>query len=229
MSYHARLGKGLVITAAVTLFVLSFPVVTFWATNEYANGEAPTSTFVPGPYPKADAIVILGGGRRQFAVEYGVPETADYGTLTRLRYGARLYKQYHYPVLVSGGRPPLGVSRGVLAEGDIMKGILEEEYGVPVRWVESQADDTLGNARFSAPLLRSAGVQTILLVTDANHTPRARAAFEQQGLKVIETPTLFEPPRTMNPSDFKPSIHGLMLSRQAIYNVLNRLRTWLFS
>ena len=223
MASHARLGRALVVGSVVLLFVLSFPVVTLWM----SPGTSSATTFVPGPFPKADAIVILGGGRRQFAVEYDAPETADYGTLIRLRYGARLYRQYHYPVLVTGGRPHMGVDRGVLAEGDIMKDILEQEYGVPVRWVESNAEDTLDNARLSAPLLRDASVKTIYLVTDADHSPRARTAFEQQGFAVIETPTLFQPPRIINANEFKPSIYGLLMSRQLMYNALNNLRGWL--
>ena len=222
-----RLGRGLVIGSAFLLLVLSFPVLSFWAAGGAAAGASGKSALVPGPFAKADAIVILGGGVRRFAMEYDAPETADYGTLTRVRYGARLYKQYHYPVLVTGGRPQTGVQRTVLAEGDIMKGILEQEYGVPVRWVESQADDTLDNARLSAPMLRAGGVQTIYLMTDADHSPRARVAFERQGFTVIETPTLFQPPRTLDTSDFKPSIHGLLMSRQVMYNGLNHLRDWL--
>ena len=223
MASYARVGRALLIGSVVLLFVISFPAVTLWM----SPWASISTTFVPGPFPKADAIVILGGGRRQFAVEYDAPETADYGTLIRVRYGARLYRQYHYPVLVTGGTPHMGVDRGVLAEGDIMKDILEQEYGVPVRWVESNAEDTLDNARLSAPLLRDASVKTIYLVTDADHSSRARSAFEKQGFSVIETPTLFQPPRVLSANDFKPSIYGLLMSRQLMYNALNNLRGWL--
>lgn len=228
MNAHPKLGRGLVAASVALLVVLSFPVVSYWAAGGAQQSASDVRAYVPGPYPQADAIVILGGGRRRFAVEYDAPETADYGTLIRLRYGARLYKQYGYPVLVSGGRPHMGVDRGVLAEADIMKDILEKEYGVPVKWVESQSDDTLGNAKNSAPLLRSVGVKTLYLVTDADHSPRARAAFEQQGFKVIETPTLFQPPRVLEANDFKPSINGLLQSRHMLYNLLNQWRArWL--
>lgn len=226
MNAHPKLGRGLVAASVTLLVVLSFPVVSYWAAGGAQQSASDVRAYAPGPYPKADAIVILGGGRRRFAVEYDAPETADYGTLIRLRYGARLYKQYGYPVLVSGGRPHMGVDRGVLAEADIMKDILQKEYGVPVKWVESQSDDTLGNAKNSAPLLRAAGVKTLYLVTDADHAPRARAAFEQQGFQVIETPTLFQPPRVLEANDFKPSINGLLQSRHMLYNLLNQWRTW---
>lgn len=228
MNAHPKLGRGLVAASVALLVVLSFPVVSYWAAGGAQQSASDVRAYVPGPYPQADAIVILGGGRRRFAVEYDAPETADYGTLIRLRYGARLYKQYGYPVLVSGGKPHMGVDRGVLAEADIMKDILEKEYGVPVKWVESQSDDTLGNAKNSAPLLRAAGVKTLYLVTDADHAPRARAAFEQQGFQVIETPTLFQPPRVLEANDFKPSINGLLQSRHMLYNLLNQWRArWL--
>jgi uncharacterized SAM-binding protein YcdF (DUF218 family) len=229
LNKRPRLGRGLIAGAVVLLVVLSFPVFSFWAAGGAQQSATDVRSFVPGPYPHADAIVILGGGRRRFAVEYDAPETADYGTLIRLRYGARLYKQYGYPVLVSGGRPHMGVDRGVLAEADIMKDILENEYGVPVKWVESQSDDTLGNAKNSAPLLRASGVKTLYLVTDTDHSSRARVAFEQQGFQVIETPTLFQPPRVLDANDFKPSINGLLQSRHMLYNLLNHWRARLLS
>jgi precorrin-6B methylase 2 len=116
-----RLGRGLIAASVALLVVLSFPVVSYCAAGGAQQSASDVRAYVPGPYPQADAIVILGGGRRRFAVEYDAPETADYGTLIRLRYGARLYKQYGYPVVVTGGRPHMGVERGVLAEADITK------------------------------------------------------------------------------------------------------------
>lgn len=224
MRKRPQWGQRLIGASLALLVLLSFPVWSYWAQGGAQPSASDVRSFVPGPFPPADAIVILGGGRRRYAVEYGAPETADYSTIIRLRYGARLYKQYGYPILVSGGRPHLGLDRGTLAEGDIMKDILEKEYGIPVKWVESQADDTLDNAQKSAPLLKNAGVKTIYLVTDADHAPRARDAFVQQGFEVIATPTLFYPPRELSAQDFIPSFQGLSMTRHVLYNILNQWR-----
>lgn len=132
---------------------------------------------------QAQAIVILGAGKRRYAPEYG-GETINRLALERLRYGARLARATGLPVLVSGGVPT-----GERAEAALMKSALEEDFGVPVRWVESAALDTRQNAQFSAIPLRAAGVQRVLLVTHAVHMPRAQAEFEAQGLQVIPAPT----------------------------------------
>jgi uncharacterized SAM-binding protein YcdF (DUF218 family) len=81
--------------------------------------------------PGAQAIVILGGGVRHEALEYG-GHTLGRLTLERTRYGARVAKQTGLPVLVSGGAPSGGI-----AEAEVMRAALAEEFGVPVRWVET--------------------------------------------------------------------------------------------
>lgn len=219
-----RAGRGMVWASVLLLLLSAFPAVSLVLGGGLGRQQA-TVQYQPPPWPEAQAIVILGGGRRPFAVEYGQPETAEYSTLMRLRYGARLYREYRLPVLVSGGRPHMwAADRGTLAEAEIMRDILQDEMGVPVRWVEAQADDTLGNARLSVPMLQAAGVQRIYLVTSADHAERAREAFEQAGMAVFLTPTLFSPPRELSAADFRPSFQGLAMTRHWLYDLLNRWR-----
>lgn len=131
----------------------------------------------------ADAIVIVGAGKRRFAPEYG-GETVNRLALERLRYGARLARDTGLPVLVSGGAPT-----GQLPEAELMKETLETDFGVPVRWAETGSLDTRQNAELSTPMLKAAGVRRILLVTHAAHMPRTRAEFEAQGIDVVPAPT----------------------------------------
>ena len=132
---------------------------------------------------QAQAIVVLGAGKRRNAPEYG-GETVNRLALERLRYAARLARTTGLPVLVSGGTPT-----GATAEAFLMKTAMEEDFRVPVRWMETASLDTRQNAEFSAPQLHAAGVRRILLVTHAAHMPRAQAAFEDAGLQVIPAPT----------------------------------------
>lgn len=132
---------------------------------------------------QAQAIVILGAGKRRYAPEYG-GETVNRLALERLRYGARLARRSGLPVLVSGGAPT-----GEQAEAELMKTVLEDDFGVPVRWVENVSLDTRQNAQFSAVLLRAAGVQRVVLVTHAVHMQRAQAEFAAQGLQIVPAPT----------------------------------------
>lgn len=131
----------------------------------------------------AEAIVVVGAGKRRFAPEYG-GETVNRLALERLRYAARLARETGLPVLVSGGAPT-----GEQPEAALMKASLETDFGVAVRWVEDASLDTRQNAEFSAPLLKADGVTRALLVTHAAHMPRAKAEFEAQGIEVIAAPT----------------------------------------
>jgi uncharacterized SAM-binding protein YcdF (DUF218 family) len=131
----------------------------------------------------AQAIVILGAGRRTHAPEFG-GETVNRLALERLRYGAVLARETSLPVLVSGGAPS-----GEAPEAWLMKDVLEQDYGIRVRWAESASRDTRQNAQFSAVHLQAAGIHTVLLVTHAAHMRRAQAEFEATGLNVIPAAT----------------------------------------
>jgi uncharacterized SAM-binding protein YcdF (DUF218 family) len=137
------------------------------------------------------AIVVLGGGRDPLAPEYGVATLRD-ESLARLRYGLHISRATGAPVLFSGG-----VGHGAtdaVAEADIAADIAAREFGRPLRWVESRSRDTRENARFSANLLREAGVTQVILVTHGWHMKRAVRAFQQEaqaqgaGLVVVPAP-----------------------------------------
>jgi uncharacterized SAM-binding protein YcdF (DUF218 family) len=131
----------------------------------------------------AQAIVILGGGRTANAPEYG-GDTVNRYTLERLRYGARLARVTGLPILVSGGKPGGGVP-----EARLMKTTLEEDFKIPVKWMEDASLDTRQNARYSSQHLRAAGISHIVLVTHAAHMKRAQQEFELAGMKVTTAPT----------------------------------------
>ena len=142
---------------------------------------------------RAQAIVVLGGGRRHYAPEYAGGETVNSRTLERMRYGALLARRSGLPVLVSGGNPT-----GNRPEATLMSEVMAQEFGVPVRWAEGASRDTRENARLAAEDLRAAGITRIALVTHAAHMRRASAEFVAQGLEVIPAPTAWlandEPP-----------------------------------
>lgn len=172
------------------------------------------------PYPAADAIVVLGGGRYFNTPEYA-GDTAGPSTLERVRYAAKLHRETGLPILVSGGRPG---DSGTRAEAEIMRDILRDEFNVPVRWVEDRSEQTPENARFSAELLKRDGVQRILLVTHGDHMPRAKAAFQESGLVVVPMITGFPQPENVNIWGLTPSFYGLSINRAALYEWLARFK-----
>ena len=122
---------------------------------------------------RAQAIVVLGGGRRHYAPEYAGGETVNSRTLERMRYGALLARRSGLPVLVSGGNPT-----GNRPEATLMSEVMAQEFGVPVRWAEGASRDTRENARLAAEDLRAAGITRIALVTHAAHMRRPHAPRE---------------------------------------------------
>ncbi|WP_233201138.1 YdcF family protein [Chromobacterium alticapitis] len=175
-----RLG-GVLLTAGVALgYLLSIPFTAIWLAGQLERYPAIDAAQAR----QVQAIVVLGGGKKP-APEYGRDEpSAD--TLARLRYGAYLAKHSGKPLLVSGGAP-----LGGEAEAEVMARALSEDYGLAPRWVESRSNTTLENAKFSAELLRQAGISRIALVSQGWHLARAVPFFERQGLSVLPAPTGF--------------------------------------
>lgn len=166
---------------------------------------------------KADAIVVLSGGQHFNAVEYG-GNTVSKETLERVRYAAMLYRQTGKPVLVSGGNP-----QGIGAEAPLMKKVLEQEYYVPVRWVEDSSDNTLENARHSHELLAREGMTRIYLVTQAWHMPRAVQVFERAGFEVIPAATAFTTRHKTDLLSFIPNAAALLGSYRFVHEVVGML------
>lgn len=135
-----------------------------------------------GDLPQARAIVVLDGGGRRGAREYG-EVTVENVTLERLRYGAHLQKRTGLPVLVSGN-----------GAGRRMAAVMEETFGCPVTWEESESRTTWENARDALPLLQEAGAERIFLVTHYWHMPRAAATFRRAGFAVVPAPMGFRGP-----------------------------------
>jgi uncharacterized SAM-binding protein YcdF (DUF218 family) len=173
------LGKALAWAGVLALSALSLPIVS-WSLGLLLQDDPVLDL---RRAQQAQAVIIIGGGIRPEAVEYG-GDTLSALSLERLRYGARIARQTGLPVLVSGGavhqRRP---------EAELMKAVLEEEYRVAVRWVEAQSRNTRENAVLSASLLRQSNVRRAVLVAHGFDMRRARAEFEAAGIEVISAPT----------------------------------------
>jgi uncharacterized SAM-binding protein YcdF (DUF218 family) len=201
-----RLGRGLIALSLTLLYVLSTPVCADRLLGLLERHAGPAKLD-----QSAGAIVVLGGGTYYDAPEYG-GDTVSVLALERLRYGARLYRETGKPLLVTGGSP-----EGGAAEGTLMKNALEQDFRVPVRWAETASLNTRENAIFSARILKQSGVNTIYLVTQAWHMPRAQREFERAGLKVIAAGTGFTTHKELGAMDFLPKAKDLLKSYYAIH------------
>ncbi|MDD5272527.1 MAG: YdcF family protein [Methylovulum sp.] len=178
-------GLPLTVVSLTLLTALSLPIVSKTIAATLENQPIVEAGQIQRFKPQA--IVVLGGGST-FGKEYGQPLTANDRTLLRLRYAAKLARDTHLPILVSGGKV---FPDAALSEAQIMAGILQDEFNVPVVWQEANSRNTAENARFSHQLLQAQGIDKIILVTQAYHLPRALELFRQEGFQVLPAPTAF--------------------------------------
>jgi uncharacterized SAM-binding protein YcdF (DUF218 family) len=122
-------------------------------------------------------------------------------------------------VLVSGGAP----DRGGESEAAVMARSLREDFQIPVRWLEGTSENTAQNAAHAVRQLREAGIQRVLLVTDAIHMPRAMQIFSTTGLSVIAAPTDFLSRKTLSAEDFIPNPRFLRHSHYALHEWIGML------
>ena len=205
-----RIGRALVWTGALTLVLLCLPVVAGILARPFDMKPLDLADA-----KRAQAIVVLGGGTRRAAPEYG-GDTLGRRTLERVRYGARVARETGLPVLVTGGVLPDVQS----SEAALMREALEREYGVPVRWAEDRSRNTRENARLSAPMLKAGGVTIAVLVAHAIDMPRAKAEFAAAGIEVIPAPTGLAARAPIQIGDFVPSAPALQASHDAVYEIL---------
>jgi len=207
-----RFGLGAVCVIMAGFYLLAAP----FSSDSLARAVA-TIPALPENANLADAkaIVVLAAGASDNGTEYG-GIMLDHITLDRLRYAAHLYRRTNLPILVSGG--VAGELPITLASA--MKQALEEDFAVPVTWVEDRSTNTAENARFSAAILKDAGITSIVLVTHATDMPRARALFAATGLTVIPAPTRLPSTKSDFPEDLIPSMSALDQSWMSIYEML---------
>lgn len=214
--WHKRpfIARVLLTTSTVFLWLFSTP---FFA-------EALLQGLEGEPYvtdtkkPLADAIVVLGGGTYFHAPEYG-GDTVAAATLERLRFAAKLQRETGKPILVTGGTP-LGNSTSEAAQ---MKQVLEQEFNIPVRWVEGASDNTLENARMSQQMLKQEGITRIYLVTHAWHMARAVLSFQRAGFQVVPAPTAYTTRYRTDLLAFVPNAHALHDSRIFMHELIGML------
>lgn len=213
--WRPRVGKAMCGAAVGLLYFLSTGVGSWLLAHPLESLEP---VLPAGPLPQARAIVVLTAGRIRSSPEYERRAVPDYVALERMSYAAHVYRARGLPLLVTGGllsthrvEEPLALS---------MKRVFERGFGIPVTWTETQARNTAENARYSAQILKRAGIAHIILVTDAMHMRRSRLAFEHEGIGVTPGPTFFQEPARFDPGRWFPHAENLKCSYYAVYEWL---------
>ena len=181
-----RLARACFTLALGGLWLMSLPVVVEWSARQLESEPALSELHWPRLAERAQAIVVLGGGREQNDPAWG-GDQPSLMALERVRYAARLAKASGLPVLTSGGlhygTPP--------SEARLMADRLREDFGVQVKWKEEASRTTRENARFTADILQPLGIRRVVVVTQAWHMQRSRFSFEQAGFEVVSAPMGF--------------------------------------
>jgi uncharacterized SAM-binding protein YcdF (DUF218 family) len=208
-----RAGRAMAWSGVVALLALSIPVVSGLLIRTLDTAPPFDIANVSG----ARAVVIIGGGVRRHAAEFGGDTLGDL-TLERVRYGAVIARLTRLPILVSGGSVYGGET-----EAKMMAQALEREFGQHVQWLEDRSRNTHENAQRSAEILRAAGIQRVILVAHNFDMPRAKAEFADAGIETIAAPTGGVSPHPASLLDFLPSMGALRGSYFAIYEICGNL------
>jgi uncharacterized SAM-binding protein YcdF (DUF218 family) len=161
----------LVLSAAVFLLFISFKIMRSAGTDEARS---------------ADAIVVLG------AAEYSGRPSPVYRA--RLDHAYELFKRGLAPVVITTG----GAGNDPhFSEGQVGRDYLES-HGIPDPNLiaETQGGDTEQSAERVAVILRTNGMRTCVLVSDAYHMFRAKQMMSAQGITVYVSPRPDSVPRT---------------------------------
>ena len=160
--------------------------------------------------PKADVIVVLGGGTETGAYPRQFPEVNSAGD--RMLYGIRLYQQgMAEHLLLSGGTITWMDEDSSTPASDMA--VLMTSLGVPqdALWLEDKSQNTYENAVFAKTYLKEKNINRILLVTSAMHMPRSVKLFEAQGFEVIPAPVDYTITQERWDQVFKPDIREFLM------------------
>lgn len=204
-----RFGSVVAVISLLLLYLLSTPAMSTFLLNRLI-GMVPE----PQEFGTAQAIVVLGGDERYGG--NGQPgDTVGPLTLERLAAAARLYRRLHLPIAVTGG--PVDGHRTPLAE--LMSDELDRDFSVPTKWVEVRSDSTYQNALYTSHLLRNEGIDTVIVVTQEWHLPRALWSFQRVGMKALP----FSRQLTSSQLDIGmllPSVSAQLMSFYAIHEAI---------
>lgn len=170
------------------------------------------------------AIVVLGGGRKLRAPEYGLSTLNERG-IERLRYGIWLSRETGLPLAFSGG-VGYGADEGT-SEAEIAARIAEREFGRPLKWTEAESRDTRENAIRTVALLQPQGIEQIVLVTHGYHMSRALGNFARADssgkLRLVPAPLGLPPGGRLRLGDWLPTAAGFDQTRLVLHEWVGRL------
>jgi uncharacterized SAM-binding protein YcdF (DUF218 family) len=214
-----RLGLVVATVGGILLYLAAMPVVADYLI-EWVKSLAAAVPVLSSDAPPGAIIVLSADYRRSDAPDGSY--TVGPQTLERLVAAAQEARRRGLPVLVSGGRPD-NIDNSLAR---MMSTVLQDDFGVPVRWREERSLNTYENAAFSAEILRGAGVPSALLVTHCRDMARALWSFHAVGYPVIpaicsrQRTNRWGPDEAVSLGSFFPQVPSLLVSYNALHELI---------
>lgn len=212
---YRRAGLRLAISCLVILALLGFSPLGGMLTHTLESRFPPWDPSRGAP----DGIVVLGGAiASALSRDYGEPVlNADAGRITAIAKLARAYPNAR--IVYSNGDPSLFGTGS--PDGRPLYQLLDS-FGVPRERVvlESRSRNTFENAIFTKEMVNPKPGERWLVVTSAQHMPRAIGCFRQAGFAVEAYPVAWRTQQRPNIKPGGPFGAGL-------YNLDNAAHEWL--
>ena len=215
-----------VISALLLMWVFSLGLV---SQGLWRWLEAPWQRRAATAAPRADAIVVLSGGRHPAP---GAARVSEWEDPDRFLTGLDLYRAGKAPrLLFTGGASPFRPGQSLAGQRYLQEA---RQLGIPAAAMAS-TPPVVNTAEEAAAIRQLLPARArVLLVTSAFHMRRAQRLFERQGFKVLPFPVDFQVrgrwagPLWRDPSQWLPSARALDDSSRALRELLGRLvyRSW---
>lgn len=217
----ARVPIALASITSMLLWLLSCQAVAIWLS---LHALPQVSPITPSDLKRQhiQAIVVLGGGVENDAIEYSGP-TLPPDAMSRLLYGVYLVQTTQLPMAYTGGIGWAG-HPDQASEAAVANLALKRLGASPLHWQENKSRDTLENAQLTSTMLKADGITRIALVTHAWHMPRSVRQFEAAGLQVTPAPMGYIRSDIRGLLQWLPSGKGL---RDSTLVLRERLGLWL--
>ncbi|MCX6055753.1 MAG: YdcF family protein [Chloroflexi bacterium] len=214
---NPRVAKTLLTIAFLILFVCGnrYVSTTFTRSLEWKY-KPPTSL------PKADVIVVLGGGTEPLLDPRPMVEVNAAGD--RVIYTAKVFTQQpDIKILLSGGNIEF-LDQGASSPANDMYELLSF-MGVPESSMilQGKSQNTYEDALYSCEMIKAQGFKKIILITSAMHMPRSVLLFEKQGCEVIPAPTDYSITTNSWERLWHPSIEEFVINLIPSYSNLSEI------
>lgn len=219
-----KTGWILVLLGVVLLYAVSTNLIPNAMIRPLENRYPPLSAHraaadLPG---NISYVVVLGGGH---VLNPDLPLTSQIGqeALVCLVEGIGLCRRFPKTRLVLSG----GAIDDPVSDAEMMAGVAGLLGVTPDKIIlETRPQDTKDEARYIKQIV---GEKPFVLVTSAEHMPRAMALFAKQGMRPVPAPTVYRcnTPRDRERFDSIPKSGNISTAEHAVYEYLGIIWAWL--